>query len=352
MQVLLVDQVFTSRIQRRSEFRELGNDPGTGTHHERERRQLHALFGCRLLEFLAGSFHTGNVCLVELRDVGQVHPTSMQTRSADFLNAGERHHPYRAELREVDLRQFRQRAPRCAARRGGSQSLLHPSLHVIVGNASLLPTASHLAEVNAELARKTSYRRAGVSLGESGFVDGRQSRTCRSREQARSHNRRRGCNSGGSREQARCHHRTTRNSRAGGSSRTGSWSRSIRGVGASLLATGIDTSPTTRLQRHHQSALSGLGARRDMHCHHTTSGRGRHVHGRLLAFKRYQRLLFLDGVADSDEHLDDLHTGRSTDVRYAHFHVTAHDLLLSSAPGWASRGLYRKWRWPWLPWQP
>ena len=60
--------------------------------------------------------------------------------------------------------------PAPAARRHGER-LLHECLHVVVRDARLEACACDSSEIDAELAREASHRRAGVGAREAGFVD-------------------------------------------------------------------------------------------------------------------------------------------------------------------------------------
>src|SRR5205085_5172754 len=115
--------------------------------HEGEHRQLEALLlglgGLRLTERL----EVGDVRVVALRDVRNRDPVAMEIWARQLLDARERLHLNRPELREVDVRPRRQIEGQCAAApfRGGGgprsrtagERAFDEGLHVAMQDAAL-----------------------------------------------------------------------------------------------------------------------------------------------------------------------------------------------------------------------
>ncbi len=110
---------------------------------------------------VAHRLELGDVGLVELRDVRQVHPARMQPRPGDALHARQR----------LDLRSAPNWAKSIPARSAGPaadagrrlpaptvSSLLDERLDVILGDAPLRARAAHAREIHAELAREPAHR--------------------------------------------------------------------------------------------------------------------------------------------------------------------------------------------------
>ncbi len=94
---------------------------------------------------------------------GRLTQARLQPRAGDLLDAAERLDLDRAERREIDVVHARQGRPgRCRRR----QRLLDERFHVVVRDAALDAAAVDLREVDAELARKTAHRRAGMGARE------------------------------------------------------------------------------------------------------------------------------------------------------------------------------------------
>ena len=136
-----------------------------------------------LLELGAHVLESGDVRLVELRDVRNVDPARMQARPGDLLDARQRLGLDGAELREVDLRHAGQRAARASGSRAAAREhLLDEGLHVVVRDAALEAGARDLREIHAQLARELAHRRAGVRAREPGsLIGGRSLRAARNR---------------------------------------------------------------------------------------------------------------------------------------------------------------------------
>ena len=108
MDIVLPDQRFLVGPHRGVENREFLQALHDRTYRERQRCQLDAL-GIRLaLQRLAAGLHVGDIRLVILRDMRNIHPARVQARTGNFLNATQRLFFDRPELAEIDLRHFRQ----------------------------------------------------------------------------------------------------------------------------------------------------------------------------------------------------------------------------------------------------
>ncbi len=79
-----------------------------------------------------------------------------------------------------------------------------------------------------------------------------------------------------------------------------------------------------RLQRGDHRALGDAVTDRNVHLRNLARVGARHVHRRLVAFQRDERLLDVHRVAAVDEHLDDLHVLEVTDVGNFYFDVLGH----------------------------
>src|SRR5581483_3910651 len=88
--VLLHHQAGAARIERRVEEWELLQRPHAGTHDKRERRELDARLRGLLFQLVTRGLEIGDVSILKLSDVGNVHPARVQTRTRDLLNAGQR----------------------------------------------------------------------------------------------------------------------------------------------------------------------------------------------------------------------------------------------------------------------
>src|SRR6266480_4131200 len=109
--------------------------------------------------------------LIELRDVRDRDPVAVQVGPRQLLDARQRLHLDRAELREIDFRPGgkveRQRAARLCRRRRLRRALqhaFHEGLHVGLQDAALRPAAAQPRQIDAELACELAHRRAGMRL--------------------------------------------------------------------------------------------------------------------------------------------------------------------------------------------
>ena len=163
--VVLHHQLAGLQVQRRAEQRKGLQRLHARAHHERQRRQLEAARRRLVLELHARGFHLGDVGLVELGHVRHVDPARVQPRARDLLDAAQRAALDRAERREVHRRHTRQR--RAGHRRRLGQQSLDVRLDVLLGDPPLGTATGDPAEVHAQLARKSSDRRAGVRTSRS-----------------------------------------------------------------------------------------------------------------------------------------------------------------------------------------
>ncbi len=290
-----------SGAERRLEQRHLRERERDCADDERERRELDAALLRLLLERRAALLELGDVGLVVLRDVRDVHPARVQARARDLLDTGQRLGLDRAVLREVDRRQRGQRGLR-AAGAAAEHDFLDERLDVVGRDAALVARAAHAPEIDAELARELADRRARVS-----FAEGRR----RGRDRGRTRGAARRGVGGLARGPPRCG--------AGPPPRGGSACRRRGGNGLCRLG-GNGGSPA-RLQDQRSAAHhGGHGAGRTATLHlelDDLAGRGcGHVHARFLGLERDETLLRGNLVAGLHEDLDDLHFREVAEVRH------------------------------------
>ena len=286
------------------EARELLQRLDARAHDEGERRELDAR-GLRALSLSASArlLELGDVRFVELRDVRDVDPARLQARTGDPLDARQRLRLDGSELREIDLRQRRQRrACRCGCPRHTRgtrrERALDECFDVLVRDAALETAPRDARQVDAQLARELAHRGSGVCARESRLVDRRQITAEGSRlaELRPWHQRAARCGALGHRCRCRgrgCRRGTRRccslwrglrcalwcglGSRGGLRRRRGG-RRSIRGRPG-----------PGRSQGRHQVARGDRSALGDVQLlDDTVDGRG-HVHGRLVGLERDER---------------------------------------------------------------
>src|SRR6202011_4509514 len=124
-----------------------------------------------LLELVARSLEIGDVGFVELRDVRDIDPARMQTRTRNLLNARQRLGFYGTELREVDGRNDWQTASATCrrTRRGRSrrrQRVLHKPFDVVVRDTTLEAASLHPCQIDAELSSEFTNGRPRMGLRE------------------------------------------------------------------------------------------------------------------------------------------------------------------------------------------
>ena len=316
----------------------------------------------RVLERSARLLELGDVRFVELGDVRDVDPTRLQARTGDPLDARQRLRLDGSELREIDLRQRRQRpACRCGCPRHTRgtrrERALDECFHVLVRDAPLETAPRDARQVNAQLARELAHRGSGVCARESRLVDRRQITAVGSRlaELRPWHQRAARCGALGHR--CRCGRRGCRR----GTRRCCSLWRGLRcGLWCGLrcrLWCGLGSrgglgrrragrrsirarpghGPGRRSQGRHQVARGNRSALGYVQLlDDTVDGRG-HVHGRLVGLERDERGLGRHALPGFYQHVDDGNVLEVAEIGYAHFrksraHAARRPFRPSTAP--------------------
>src|SRR6185312_9761349 len=153
------------------ELREALQRLHTGAHDKRQGRQAYAGAARALLQTLAQLFELGDVRLIELRDVRQVHPARGESRTGDALHAAEGLHLDGTKLREVGHHHPRPGAAETGTRTPAAHHFFDEALQVFRADPALVATAANAAEVDPELARKFAHRRARMRARKSGLID-------------------------------------------------------------------------------------------------------------------------------------------------------------------------------------
>ena len=303
--VLLADDGLAAWRQRAVEVWQFLEQEGAGLEQQGQHGQLNAsLLGHGLLRNAEG-FQFGDVGGVELGHVRHVQPAAVQVGSTDLRQAGQGHFFHFTELAEVHGRDRRDAgATGCASGCRCFLGLLHHrldvDLHVFFQDAAVRTGRGNRAQVDAEFTGQLTNRRACVNLG---VATGSRSGSNRCRGSSR-----------------------------GSSGRCGGRSRFSLGRGSSGRCRSSSRGSTRDFQLEDQVASADFVFQLAQDFFDHAGSRRRDFHGGLVGLQGNQRLVGFDGVADLDQHFDDLGLARRTDVRHV-------DVLHAGG----SRGCCRSW---------